>query len=231
MWAATDVWSNRVLNQLLQPLYIRDPKTLKLIPWLAAEDPVYDPATLSYTVRLRKFKMVGRIRIYLPGCGLYGGTSIKTFRIPRFISNWEFIQKMETPDKQTVRFFLKEPKALFLSRTLTTPMVQRKKWGPVMARAEKSAKPPFAFLLKENVIQPVGNGPFVFKEWEKGKHLLLEKNDLFFRHRKADFRIHTGAFRGRHSIPVHEQHGQRRPGPVYGQHRHVLVGIAGKLHP
>ena len=178
VWAATDVWSNRILNQLLQPLYIRDPKTLKLIPWLAAEDPVYDPATLSYTVRLRKSKWSDGSEFTSRDVA-FTGESIKTFRIPRFISNWEFIKKIETPDKETVRFFLKEPKAIFLSRTLTTPVAQRKKWGPVMARAEKSQNP-LAVLLKENVMQPVSSGPFVFKEWEKGKHLLLEKNDCFF---------------------------------------------------
>ncbi len=178
VWAATDVWSNRVLNQLLQPLYIRDPKTLKLVPWLAAGDPIYDPATLSYTVRLRASKWSDGSEFTSKDVA-FTGRLIKTFRIPRFISNWEFIKKMETPDKRTVRFYLREPKALFLSRTLTTPMVQEKKWAPVTARAQK-AQNPLAALLKEDVKQPVSSGPFVFKEWTKGKHLLVERNPHFF---------------------------------------------------
>lgn len=178
IWAATDVWSNRVLNQLLQPLYIREPKNLKLIPWLAAGDPIYDPATLSYTIGIRASKWSDGSEFTSHDVA-FTGRVIKTFRVPRFISNWEFIKKIETPDKQTVRFFLKEPKALFLSRTLTTPIVQKKKWAPICAHAEKDDNP-LGRLLKEKVVQPMGSGPFVFGNWEKGKHLSLQKSPNFF---------------------------------------------------
>ena len=91
VWAATDAWSNRVLNQLLQPLYIREPKTLKLIPWLAAEDPIYDPATLSYTIKLRDSKWSDGSEFTSHDVA-FTGHVIKTFRVPRFIANWEFIK-------------------------------------------------------------------------------------------------------------------------------------------
>ena len=178
VWAATDTWSNRVLNQILQPLYIREPKSLKLIPWLAAEDPIYDPATLSYTIQLRPSKWSDGSDFTSHDVA-FTGHVIQTFRIPRFISNWEFIKKIETPDQHTVRFFLKEPKALFLSRTLTTPIVQKKQWAPIRARAE-NAKDPLNLLLKESVAQPIGSGPFMFNNWEKGKDLLVKKNPYFF---------------------------------------------------
>ena len=38
LWLARDRWSRRVLSLFYQPLYIRDPKTLELIPWLPADD-------------------------------------------------------------------------------------------------------------------------------------------------------------------------------------------------
>jgi len=184
VWAATDTWSNRVLNQLLQPLYIREPKTLKFIPWLAAADPVYDPATLSYTIKLKDSKWSDGSPFTSHDVA-FTGHVIKTFRVPRFISNWEFIKKIETPDSHTVRFFLKEPKALFLSRTLSTPIVQKKQWEPICASAEKAARVsntngPLSVLLKEPIVKPVASGPFMFKEWEKKKHLLLVKNPYFF---------------------------------------------------
>ena len=53
IWLASDRWSRKVLGQIYQPLYIRDPKTLEFVPWLAQENPVYDEATLSYTVKIR----------------------------------------------------------------------------------------------------------------------------------------------------------------------------------
>ena len=185
VWAATDVWSNRVLNQLLQPLYIREPKNLKLVPWLAKEDPIYDPTSLSYTIKLRDSKWSDGSEFTSHDVA-FTGHVIQTFQVPRFVSNWEFIKKIETPDKRTVRFYLKEPKALFLSRTLTTPIVQKKRWAPICARVEKEARVntqnPLELLLKERVVQPVGPGPFVFNNWEKGSHLLVKKNPYFFGH-------------------------------------------------
>ena len=53
IWLASDRWSLGVLSQIYQPLFIRDPDTLELIPWLAAEAPTYDEKTLCYTVKLR----------------------------------------------------------------------------------------------------------------------------------------------------------------------------------
>ena len=184
VWAATDTWSNRVLNQILQPLYIREPKNLKLIPWLATEDPVYDPATLSYTIKIRPSKWSDGSDFTSHDVA-FTANVIQTFRVPRFISNWEFIKKIETPDQHTVRFFLKEPKALFLSRTLTTPIVQKKQWAPICERAENAARlsnknGPLDLLLKEQVVQPIGSGPFVFNNWKKGSHLLIQKNPYFF---------------------------------------------------
>jgi len=124
IWLASDAWSNKVLCQLYQPLYIREPKDLKLVPWLAADDPVYDPATLSYTVKIRPCKWSDGSELTSADVA-FTGNLIKTFRVPRFLANWEFIKKIETPDKYTVRFFLREPKAVFLTRTLTTPIVQK----------------------------------------------------------------------------------------------------------
>ena len=178
IWRATDTWSNKVLCQLYQPLYIREPKNLKLVPWLAADDPVYDPATLSYTVKIRPCKWSDGTELTSADVA-FTGKLIKTFKVPRFLSNWEFIKNIETPDKHTVRFFLREPKAIFLSRTLTTPIVQKKRWESIAARV-KTLKQPLLALLKEQVNDPVSNGPFVLKEWKKGGSLVLEKNEHFF---------------------------------------------------
>ena len=59
IWLATDAWSNRVLSQIYHPLFIRDPKTLEPIPWLAEKAPEYDPTSLSSTVRLREARATG----------------------------------------------------------------------------------------------------------------------------------------------------------------------------
>lgn len=178
IWLASDRWSRKVLSQMYQPLYIREPKKLKLVPWLAAGEPVYDEATLSYTIKLRPAKWSDGSEFTSEDVA-FTGNLIKEFKIPRNYSRWKFIKKIEAVDKHTVRFVLKEPKAIFLARTLATPIVQKKEWVRV-ANEAKDAKKPLTHLLNYKVERPVGTGPFVLKEWRQGAYLFLEKNKHFF---------------------------------------------------
>ena len=178
IWLASDRWSRKVLGQLYQPLYIREPARLKLVPWLAEDDPVYDSATLSYTIKLRPSKWSDGSELTSEDVA-FTGQFIKKFKVPQYISMWEFVKKIETPDKHTVRFFLKEPKAIFLTRTLTTPIVQKKEWAKVNTRFGNAEKP-IESLSRYPIDRPVSSGPFVLKEWKLGEYLLLERNSRFF---------------------------------------------------
>ena len=190
IWLATDTWSNKVLSQIYQALYIRDPKDLKLTPWLAADAPVYDPETLTYTVRLRPAKWSDGSELTSEDVA-FTGRLIKTLKVPRFLSNWEFVSKIETPDKRTVRFTLREPKAIFLSRTLTTPIVQKKCWEAILERV-KDLEKPLLEVLKQKIDFPVSSGPFVLKEWRRGAYVFLEKNEHFFGRGKEIAGYHLG---------------------------------------
>jgi ABC-type transport system substrate-binding protein len=178
VWRATDRWSRRVLSRIYQPLYIREPKELKLIPWLAEGDPVYDPANLSYTVKIRPAKWSDGTEVTSEDVA-FTGNIIKEFKVPRDYSRWSFVKKIETVDKRTVRFFLEKPKAIFLTRTLATSIVQKKEWEKVAEEARKGEKP-LAGLLNHEVKTPVGVGPFAFKEWKRGAYIFLERNRHFF---------------------------------------------------
>jgi peptide/nickel transport system substrate-binding protein len=178
IWLASDTWSNKVLSQIYQPLYIRDPKTLEFVPWLAKENPVYDEATLSYTVKIRPAQWSDGSELTSKDVA-FTGSLIKEFKIPRYSSQWKFITKIETPDKHTVRFYLKKPMAIFLTRTLTTPIVQEKEWLKIAEEARKTEKP-LVTLLNYKIEKPVGSGPFVLKEWRQGAYLFLQKNKHFF---------------------------------------------------
>jgi len=178
IWLATDAWSSKVLSQIYQPLYVRDPETLNLSPWLAAEHPVYDPETLTYTVKMRPAKWSDGSELTAEDVA-FTGRLIKTLKVPRYLSSWEFVKKIETPDKHTVRFTLREPKAIFLSRTLTTPIVQKKCWEAILERV-KDLEKPLLEVLKQKINNPVSSGPFVLKEWRRGAYVFLEKNQHFF---------------------------------------------------
>jgi len=178
IWLASDRWSRKVLSQIYQTLYIRDAKTLEFVPWLAKAAPQYDEKTLCYTVKLRPAKWADGSDLTSEDVA-FTGRLIQEFKLPRYNSKWKFVKKIETPDKHTVVFYLKEPKAIFVSRTLTTPIVQKKEWAPIVEAAKKTEKP-LTTLLNHKVEKLVGNGPFILKEWRQGAYLFLEKNEHFF---------------------------------------------------
>lgn len=178
VWLASDTWSLKVLGQIYHPLYMREPKNLRLLPWLALEDPVYDAASLSYTIKLRPAKWSDGSEFTSEDVA-FTGNVIREFKIPRHYSKWKFIRKIENPDKRTVRFFLDKPRAIFLTRTLTTPIVQKKEWMEVVKRARR-AESPLTRLLNHRVERPVGTGPFLLTHWKQGAFLLLARNEHFF---------------------------------------------------
>lgn len=178
LWLARDRWSRRVLSLFYQPLYIRDPKTLELIPWLAADKPVFDKATLTYTIKLRKAKWSNGKPLTSKDVA-FTANLVKKFKIPRYRSYWGIIKKVKTPDKQTVKFTLKKPMAVFETRTLTLPIVSRHEWSKIAEKAE-SAEKPLDVLLKYKIKKPIGSGPYALKEWKQGAYLFVQKNKHFF---------------------------------------------------
>jgi peptide/nickel transport system substrate-binding protein len=178
IWLASDANSKRILSLIYQPLYLRDPDTFALIPWLAADQPEFHPNTISYTVRLRPAKWSDGSEVTSEDVA-FTGNLIKELKIPRYYSIWKFITKIETPDKNTLIFYLSRPKAIFQDRTLTTMIVQKKEWSRVVEKAKKQKKP-LRFLLNYKMDHPIGCGPFVLKEWQKGAYLYLKKNVYFF---------------------------------------------------
>ena len=178
IWLASDKWSGRVLSLMYQRLYIRDPDTLELIPWLAEKDPVYDESTVSYTVKLRQAKWSDGSEFTSEDVA-FTGRLIQEFKVPRYRARWKFIKRIETPDKRTVIFYLEKPMAVFTTRTLTSPIVQKKEWVQVVEKARNSEKP-LITLQNHKIKKPVGTGPFVLKEWRQGAFLFVQKNKHFF---------------------------------------------------
>lgn len=178
IWLASDANSNKILSLIYQPLYLRDPETLTLIPWLADGEPEYDPDTISYTVRLKPAKWSDGSDVTSKDVAFTAGL-IKEFRVPRYYSNWKFIKKIETPDNHTVRFYLEEPKAIFLSRTLTSSIVSTTEWVNI-AQSARTKQKPLTALINHKIEKPLGCGPFVLKKWKLGTYVHLQKNRFFF---------------------------------------------------
>lgn len=183
IWKASTGWSLKILENIYTPLFLREPGSQKLVPWLAASKPVYDPAALSYTIKLRQARWSDGIE-FTSADVAFTGNLIKRFKVPRYYDRWRFVKRIETPAYDTVTFFLREPKAIFLTRTLTTPIVQKKAWERIFAET-KEAKHPLKELPELSVENHVGTGPFVLKAWNRGKSITLVKNEFFFGNGKS----------------------------------------------
>lgn len=178
IWLASDANSRNVLRQFYQPLYVDDPDTLDMVPWLAATPPVFDAERMTYSLTLRPARWSDG-RALTSADVAFTGRLIKEFKIPGLASRWEHVSRIETPDPSTVLFYLEKPLATFVSRTLEAPIVPAHQWQPAVEAARQS-KRPLAFLLNYDIGTPIGSGPFMLKEWRRGDYLHLERNPHYF---------------------------------------------------
>jgi peptide/nickel transport system substrate-binding protein len=178
VWLASDVNSRKVLSLIYQPLYVYDPETMDLVPWLATAMPEYDPQTISYTVRLRPARWSDGTPFTSQDVA-FTAHLIQTFKVPRYASSWSFIDRVQTPDPHTVIFYLQQPMATFLTGTMLTPIVQRKEWSVIAEQAQATEKPLTA-LLNHRMQHPVGTGPFTLEQWRKGAFVHMKRNPHFF---------------------------------------------------
>src|SRR5215470_2996916 len=83
---------------------------------------------------------------------------------------YEEIDKVEVVDKYTLRIRMKEPSGALLTALggyfQGIPMISRKA---------------FETYGKDWLRNLVGTGPYIFKEWVPGKHVILEKNPNYFK--------------------------------------------------
>jgi ABC-type transport system substrate-binding protein len=178
IWLVSDANSRKILSLIYQPLYVRDPQTLKIIPWLAKEDPVFDKEKLTYTVKLKKAKWSDGSDFTADDI-LFTRNLFARFKMPRYHSRWKVIKKIDVINKHTIVFYLKEPNAIFLSRVLTAPIVSRKEWEQIASDALKTEKP-LRSLQNHIVKNPLGTGPFMLAEYKKGAYVYMKKNPYFF---------------------------------------------------
>ncbi len=80
------------------------------------------------------------------------------------------LEAVETPDAHTVVFRLNHPYPAFMSTLapLLMPVLPRHVFGDGDIRKHSANT------------KPVGSGPFKFVEWQRGRYLILERNDKFF---------------------------------------------------
>ena len=160
---------NRNISAKVTEGLLRYDLSFKPQPLLATEWKVSDDG-LRYTFKLRK------------GVKFHDGSdftsadvkySIVTQREigPRGRITFANVKDVQTPDAHTVVIVLSKP-APYLLRAFSsaeTPIVPHQRY----AKGDP--------LANDNNSQPIGTGPFKFKEWVKGSHVVLEKNPNYWR--------------------------------------------------
>jgi len=196
IWMATDTWSSKILGLLYPNMFLRDPETLKLVPWLAEDMPKLDVSEKSFTIRLKKLKWSDGTPLTSEDLVFTGNTILK-YKIPHFYNRWDLVERVEALDERTVKFYLKELTPLYESRTLLSPIVQKKEWENVVKSIETSPEP-LKQLLNFKVKSPVGIGPFVVSEVKEGSYIFLRPNPHF----ELDVKKHGNAPHGKERVRI-----------------------------
>jgi ABC-type transport system substrate-binding protein len=159
--------SNNIYNSLLATT---PPPELKIVPDLAKSWDVLDEGR-TYVFHLHE------------GVTFHDGTDFDAqaakWNIDRIldpeVKSWirpyyEDVEQVEAVDKYTLRIRLKEPSGAL-------PIALGGYYQGILMASPKA----FETYGKDWLYHPVGTGPFTFKEWIPGKHVILEKNPQYFK--------------------------------------------------
>src|SRR5713226_5461918 len=158
---------NNMYNSLLT---ITPPPELKIVPDLAKSWEVLDGGK-TYVFHLEE------------GVEFHDGTDFDAeaskLNIDRILDPevkawvrpyYEEIERVEVVDKYTLRIRMKEPSGALLTAL-----------GGYFQGIPMISPKAFETYGKDWLYHPVGTGPYIFKEWVPGKHVILEKNPHYFK--------------------------------------------------
>jgi len=170
--------TNNLVCNLIFSKFVKYDDSLRLIPDLIEEIPTVENGGisvdhLSYTYRLRKDAY------WHDGPPVTSADVKFTYEIimdpnvnVESREGWDSVERVETPDEHTVIFHLKHPYPDFVGETFYDESVL-----PMHVLQGDAGK---KFHSSRFHHRPIGSGPFKFKQWMNGSHLIVERNDSYY---------------------------------------------------
>jgi peptide/nickel transport system substrate-binding protein len=166
------------ISQLVNASLIEINERLEYQPSLATQVPTLDNGGISrdglrYTFKLRKGVTWHDGRPFTSADVAFTHSVLLNPDVDvRGRVGWNKVTKVETPDDDTAIFVFSAVDAPFLDRVAALGLLPKHILGPLSGAEIKTHK---WFRA------PVGTGPFVFKEWVPGSHLVLVKNASYWK--------------------------------------------------
>jgi len=170
--------TNNMVCNLIFSKFVKYNDKLELIPDLITEIPTLenggisaDHLTITYHIRDNAFWHDG-----MPVTSEDAKFTYQVIMNPNVNvesrEGWDVVESADTPDDKTVVFHLKRPYPDFVSETFYDESVLPKHL------LEKDVGANFHSSRFHHA--PIGSGPFKFKEWVPGSHLIVEANHNYY---------------------------------------------------
>jgi peptide/nickel transport system substrate-binding protein len=169
MMATKDVQSNVLLGLIrIQPDFTYQPMIAESIPEISNGLVTENPFTVTWKIKANAVWSDG-VPISADDVKFTYDTIMSTKWQILSKSGYEEIEKAEVIDPKTIKFTFKKPYAPYREMFSASYMIL-----PKHALEGKD----FDTVMNESI--PVASGPFQFKEWAKGDHITLIRNEKFW---------------------------------------------------